>query len=187
MRAQQIGLVGKMGAGKSEAAKYLTDRYGFMEFAFADPIKSICGSLFPGIVSAGKPRWLYQKVGQFMRTIDPDVWINETMTTIATRESDNILISDVRQQNEWRALFMRGYTIIKVDADEEIRRQRCVGRGDLFREEDLHHETETTVDTIPYHFLVTNNSSRADLRRQLDEIIGGVGIGGSGEGRQTGT
>jgi dephospho-CoA kinase len=182
----RIALVGKMGSGKSEAAKYLEVKYGFTPYAFADPIKAICRGLFPDICKKGKPRELYQKVGQFMREIDPLVWVKWTLRAIEGEQNNRILITDIRQENEYIALKEKGFVVIKIHADDDIRWRRCVERGDQFTEEDFNHETETAVDSIPFDYLVTNNTSLADMHGRLDEIMAKVGgLVGFDQNRQT--
>lgn len=41
-----VGLTGKAGAGKTTAADYLTDRYGFYQVSLADPIKELLNNRF---------------------------------------------------------------------------------------------------------------------------------------------
>lgn len=41
-----VGLTGKAGAGKTTAADYLTDRYGFYQVSLADPIKELLNRRF---------------------------------------------------------------------------------------------------------------------------------------------
>src|SRR5690606_36949048 len=39
--SMKVAFIGKMGSGKSTAAQYLVDRYGFVRLAFADPVKIV--------------------------------------------------------------------------------------------------------------------------------------------------
>lgn len=182
----RIALVGKMGAGKSLAAEYLVKRYNFNEMAFADPLKALCADLFPDLVGKQKPRKLYQTVGQFMREIDPNVWVNQLMKRITLMDpEDNILVTDIRQINEYIALKREGFHVIRVHADDDIRWKRCVERGDDFTEEEFNHETETAINSIPFDFLLTNNTSQEDLFSKLDKVMKWVGVDGSSQDRQT--
>ena len=41
-----IGLLGKKRVGKDTVAEYLIEKYNFIRYAFADPIKEIAGIMF---------------------------------------------------------------------------------------------------------------------------------------------
>ena len=41
-----IGLLGKKRSGKDTSGNYLIEKYNFVKYAFADPVKEICRILF---------------------------------------------------------------------------------------------------------------------------------------------
>ena len=43
---QIIGFLGKKRCGKDTSGDYLIEKYGFVKYAFADPVKQICKILF---------------------------------------------------------------------------------------------------------------------------------------------
>ena len=166
----KIALVGKMRSGKDTVAKFFIDNEDANQIAFGDEIKKIARRYFPEIVAKGKPRKLYQVIGQEMRKIDPDVWVkalDRTLTNLMGYGETNFVISDVRQMNEYHYLKEMGFTVIKVEADDELRKERIYQSGDLFEPEQFYHETETTVEDIPCDYLVTNNTTLADLYDQI--------------------
>ncbi|PFB17040.1 hypothetical protein CN399_08775 [Bacillus cereus] len=166
----KIALVGKMRSGKDTVAKFFIDNEDANQIAFGDEIKKIARRYFPEIVAKGKPRKLYQVLGQEMRKIDPDVWVkalDRTLTNLMGYGETSFVISDVRQLNEYHYLKEMGFTVIKVEADDELRKERIYQSGDLFEPEHFYHETETTVDDIPCDYLVTNNTTLADLYDQI--------------------
>jgi dephospho-CoA kinase len=79
--------------------------------------------------------------------------------------------TDVRQPNEVNALREKGFVIIKVEADEEIRLERARVKDDYFTLEDLNHETETAVDTLDVDFTLFNNLGFEDLYQTVDFIV----------------
>lgn len=166
----KIALVGKMRSGKDTVAKFFIDNEDANQIAFGDEIKRLARRLFPHIVAKGKPRKLYQALGQEMRKIDPDVWVkalDRTLINSMEMGETNFVISDVRQFNEYEYLKEMGFTVIKVEADDELRKERIIQSGDLFESEDFYHETETTVEDIPYDYLITNNTTLAELYDQI--------------------
>ncbi|MDA2738422.1 AAA family ATPase [Bacillus cereus group sp. Bc015] len=166
----KIAIVGKMRSGKDTVAKFFIDNEDANQIAFGDEIKRIARMYFPHIVAKGKPRKLYQTLGQELRKIDPDVWVkalDRTLINSMEYGETNFVISDVRQMNEYHYLKEMGFTVIKVEADDEIRKERIIKSGDVFEPEDFYHETELAVNTIPYDYLITNNTTLAELYDQI--------------------
>ena len=69
----KIGLIGKMCSGKTHVSNILSRHCALKKFAFADKVKDIAKDLFN---MKQKNRKLLQEIGQSMRDIDPNVWIN---------------------------------------------------------------------------------------------------------------
>jgi dephospho-CoA kinase len=175
----KIGITGKMRSGKDTLAKYFIDNDEANQIAFGDGIKRVARAYFPQIVAKGKPRKLYQDIGQQFRQIDPDVWVKDldrTMVNLMDLGETNFVISDVRQMNEYHYLKQMGFTIIKVEAEDEIRKERILRAGDVLNPEDFYHETEVAVDQIPYDYLISNNTTMQDFLDQIyyvyDELKG---------------
>jgi len=164
----KIAVVGKMRSGKDTLAEYFLENDNAAKLAFGDEIKRVASFYFPEIVRRGKPRKLYQMIGQMFREFDPNIWI-KFLDARLIRLKDfgldrNVVVSDVRQMNEYEYLKSRGFIVIKVHADDALRRERIIKAGDVVNEEDFNHETETIVDSIPCDFLIENNGT-------LDEFI----------------
>jgi dephospho-CoA kinase len=169
----KIAVVGKMRSGKDTLARFFEENDDAYKMAFGDGIKRVCALLFPVQVAQGKPRELYQEVGQYFRTIDPLVWIkylDNNMEIHKLYGQENFVISDVRQMNEYEYLKAEGFTIIKVEAEDEIRKKRIIASGDQFEEKHFYHETELTVDTLPYDYLVTNNDTYDSFLDQIKYV-----------------
>lgn len=169
----KIGLTGKMRSGKDTVGDFLKKEYGFKTFAFAEGIKFVCGSLGLEPDDNGKPRALYQGVGQDLRKYDPNVWVEYTLRKINKHctDRDNIVITDVRQPNEVEALQAAGFTIVRIHADDSLRIQRMEAAGDNYCMDDLNHETELAVDTLDTDFTINNNGTIKQLQSLLFSII----------------
>jgi dephospho-CoA kinase len=166
----KIAITGKMRSGKDTLAKYFIDNDESNQIAFGDGIKRVARNYFPDIVAKGKPRKLYQDIGQQFRQIDPDVWVKDldrTMVNLMELGETNFVVTDVRQMNEYLYLKKQGFTVIKVETEDEIRKERIKAKGDTFNVEDFYHETEVAVDSIPYDYLVTNNTKLMDFYDQI--------------------
>ena len=128
-----IGLTGLIGAGKTTVAQVLEDE-GYEHLAFADGLKEVVAltyglplELLMGdtpasrewretkIINIGKtPRQILQETGNYMRAVDPDVWVRmlaRKMNLMIVEESlEKFVISDIRFPNEFQFVKSRnGY------------------------------------------------------------------------------
>ncbi len=141
-----IGLAGHAGAGKDTAAAYLVQRFGFVQAAFADPIRSMALLLLeeagidhrwltdrahkelriPGLgVSA---RALMQTIGtEVGRHLHPSIWTRHMALRLGLAGAglpntypvhDRIVISDVRFQNEAHWVHLVGGKVIRLHRNQ---------------------------------------------------------------------
>src|SRR5690606_40498284 len=98
----KIALTGKLRAGKSAVASYLSADYGFEEVAFGSALKYYADKIFaysdvsaykPEVItkygvawSKRKPRRLYQDFGQKLRELDPHIWISHAEAVVQIYE-----------------------------------------------------------------------------------------------------
>jgi hypothetical protein len=115
-----------------------------------------------------------------MREIESDIWIRhaerKVRGTIDFRvntgaEKIGVVITDLRQPNEYEWARTEGYTIIRVTAPDEVRIGRAIGAGDDFSVHDLAHSTELEIDNFDVDYEVVNDGTVADLQTKIDEII----------------
>lgn len=169
-----IGIAGKMRTGKDTIARLMAkDRRGsFQRGAYADELKKQVDRKY-GKHEGGKRRALLQHEGQEERKHDALVWIKRLQPKIdfLRLTGHNVVITDVRQQNEIDSLREQGAYIIRVNVDDEIRKQRIIDAGDEFKEEDFYHETETAIDTFEVDYEIHNNDGLIQLVQQLDAIL----------------
>lgn len=186
----RIALTGKLRSGKSTVAWHLIGNYDFERVSFGTALKSYADEIFDHLtetitqpcpfggeytVGKRKPRWLYQKFGQLMREIDPDVWIKHAEDTVKMyeryRDTRGIVIDDLRQPNEYEWCRDNGYIIIRINADDGVRVERASVLRDDFDVDNLNHETEQYVDTFDVDYEIYNNGSLGELKAQVDEIM----------------
>lgn len=138
--------------------------------AFGDKLKEELFKVFPDLPSKPKPRIAYEKFGQTCREIDPLVWIKKLEHTIYICEEDldieNFIVTDCRQVNEGIWLQEQGYKLIRVNAPEEIRKERCGDEHFL-----AVGESEKEIDMIDVHYHIYNDGSLDDLLRQVKLIL----------------
>jgi hypothetical protein len=182
----KLALTGKARSGKSELAWYAHFIYGFKEFDFSAVLKGEFHRLFPHIPRDPKPRAYYQKFGQWLREIDPDIWVKMTMGKVheycfedslnKVNHKPKVLVNGVRQPDEYQRLKDEGFTIIRVNASDDLRIGRAHNAGDVFTEVDFEHETESHIDTFEVDYEINNVSSIGEMYDQFDEVMLELGV-----------
>lgn len=186
----KIALFGKIRSGKDTVGKILIDEYGFNRFAFGDGIGKIIKEYFPEAWAGGKPRKHYQYIGQQLRVLNEDIWINNLLRNVeradliqnglhisGRKKSFNVVVTDGRQLNEAKRLKEEGYLIVKVTTPDEIRIERMKALGDVFSPEDLQHETELQVDLIKPDVEIINDGTLMGLKYVVNRIVSEYGMG----------
>ncbi len=166
-----IAIVGQMYAGKTTLAEALFRVGGHNRVLMAGPLKAIARLAFDpaGGIDKGKMykttyglksgRQILQEVGQSMKEVDRDFWLNcffnDIENTMMQEDEDvNFVVDDVRFLFEANALRERKWYVIKVETPEEVRLAR--GREALGRDitpEELGHESEVEVGLIIPNFI----------------------------------
>ena len=172
----KIAVAGEIRSGKDSFSDYMLNKLERpSKLYFAEGIEKIIREFFPEAFEGNnKPREYYQEIGQFMRKLNPMVWVNHTSRKyeeLILQGTDNFVLTDLRQLNEYNWLKSRGFTIVKVEAEPEIRIERMKQAGDKFNMQSLLHPVEQQIQTLPYDYLVTNNTTLEDLYKQADFIL----------------
>ncbi|RCL15126.1 hypothetical protein [Bacillus cereus] len=179
--AKKIAITGKARSGKTELSHYAWMLYGFKEFDFSAVLKDEFHRLFLNIPRDPKPRAYYQKFGQWLREIDPDIWVRMTILKVheycfedalnKVNHKPKVLVSGVRQPNEYQRLKDEGFVIIRVNASDGLRINRAHSAGDVFTEADMAHDTESHIDTFEVDYEINNNGELIQLYGQFDKIM----------------
>lgn len=183
----RIALTGKMRSGKDSLAFSILQnliKVGFYPstFTFGEGLKYYSKQLFPEeFKEESKPRELFQWFGQTMRQRNENIWINHTakrinknneISELAGNKYTLNIITDLRQENEYKWCKENGFAIIKVECDDRIRIERMHGLKDDFAPTDLAHETETFIDSIEADYTVdTTHLKPEELDRVASEVI----------------
>lgn len=188
----KIAFTGPMGAGKTSAAiattGILADLYGgdgtiAYVIAFANPLKQ-CSLAFH---QREKNRIFLQRLGDLARReLGDDVFerifeenVNSLITNKVPELHQNhiaIMADDLRFLGEYELVRRLGFTVIKIDAEEEIRKQRI---GDTFT--NIRHRSEVEMEQFDPDFVIYNNINEPQLisfEANLKEILINSGIFG---------
>ena len=118
----KIAVTGKMCSGKTTLCNYLCEiEPRFQIFSFGKKVKDVASDLFqmnPKI----KDRTLLTSIGQKMREINKDVWVNYVVQQC--KDVEYCLVDDLRYQNEYEALVKNGFKIIQLNISDELQEYR---------------------------------------------------------------
>ena len=119
----RIAICGKICSGKSYISTYLEQNYNFKKYSFGDAVKKYCKEIF-GMVN--KDRKLLQLFSKKMKEINNDVWINIIDQQMNLDINNNIIIDDLRFNNEYEYLKKKKFIFIKLNIDDELQKERII-------------------------------------------------------------
>jgi hypothetical protein len=181
-----IGLCGLAGSGKTTIAKYLVEKYGFVELSFATCLKDVVAHIFDwdrelieGNTSESRqwretidnwwsirlgipnltPRFVMQYIGtDIMRNhFHPDIWISHVERKI--QPNINYVITDCRFYNEIKMLHRYNAYIIKV--------LKSNIKYDIHSSEDLAHIIDDTI----FNNYIKNDGTIKELYLEIDKLL----------------
>lgn len=192
MSYPNVAFIGKAGAGKDTAAALLIEHLDYRRVAFADKLKDTAAELWGE--EARTDRDKLQRLGQAVREIDEDTWVNLALSSLTegrvldaapgspVRIADNkpmltlphpSAITDCRYRNEAWALKGEGFVVIRVTCDRNERINRLRANGKLGPSGWEDHISETDLDDWPEDYTLNNDArtTKADLLDQLVSIL----------------
>ena len=165
----RIGLVGKMGSGKTTATDYLRTRYECAELAFATPIREFARYIY-GETWHTEGRRLMQFLAR-SREIDPDIFVKPLQREVMAWPDRHVVVSDIRFENEVNALHWLGFKVFRLEVSDPIRMARLKNRdGRLPSFETLNHFTETSLDHIVLP-VINANPGVPEFYREIDRAV----------------
>ena len=173
-KTPNIGLIGKLGSGKTTAAKHIATEYCYKRYSLAAPMREIVRIVYPHM-DKKDPRYrqLMQKLGtDWFRSYDEDVWVNVLLFRTSL-ETHPVVVDDVRFVNEARTLLEKGWLLIYIDTSDEVRKQRCVERDGHWVESVLYHPSETQVEEAAQYaqYSIDGDLELDEFLEELDEIV----------------
>ncbi|KZR57922.1 hypothetical protein [Pseudobacillus badius] len=156
-----VTISGLARSGKDTLATAIISRVPeFNQTALGNPIKAIRNILFGNTL--GKDREALIMIGQGLREKDPNIWIKTwlrlAIDSFAHRSDTRLVVSDVRQPNEFSFFKSLGALTVRIDSNEEKRREFLVksdGKGAL-NEKLLKDETESHAHTFKADLIIFN-------------------------------
>lgn len=180
-----IGLCGRKGCGKSSVADSMERVSGFKSYNFASPIRKALSAM--GIpeealndpklkerptsyVFGNKtPRQLMQLLGtEFGRDlVSKSIWVDHLIERIRKDGTKNIVVDDVRFDNEVEALKLEGAHIVEVRRHDSFYRRDDVHISEHGVSDDL---IDTTFDNISCY--------QTDLDRSVESLVNSLAVRG---------
>ena len=188
----KIAFTGKMGAGKTSASLLalglLADKYGQEDavgfvIKFANPLHA-CAIAFH---RKEKPRVFLQRLGDLARReFGDDIFeqifksnVDGLINIKAPEIKQNhilIMTDDLRFLGEYHLVKELGFTVIRIDSDEEQRKQWL---GNAYM--NVRHRSEMEMEQFEPDFVITNNildPHMADVENQLRVLFQQHGLMG---------
>jgi hypothetical protein len=185
-RLDRIAFFGPMASGKTWCADYLVKEHGYIKISFAGKLKEIAADLFGVHGKDGADRLVLQQLGQKMREIRENVWIDyilkglDNSYTYSYDENDQIkcrpmrfVLDDLRYVNEADALRKAGFTLIIASAPDSIREQRLAMLYPNIDPASYYHDSEQEWKRIDPDATVYSVGPRAisDIEKFLAEKV----------------
>jgi hypothetical protein len=182
-----IGIIGKKQSGKDTIASHLIEEYGFVRYAFADPIKKACQVIFgftdeqcwgdqKEVVDTYwniTPRKVFQifgtelfqyelpKYAPELADIGRGFWVycfaRWYEQQLIKNPDVKVVITDVRFPFEADMITRLGGTIAKITRPNQ-------SNNDM-------HASEVEMDALQYSYHIENDSTIGDLQRKVDELF----------------
>lgn len=167
-----------MASGKTTLANTLCENLNFEKHSLAKAVKDFANFLFD-IPEGHKDRIAYQKVGDGGRKIlFPNLWIDTLLNQVEDSGGDNVVVDDVRYQNEVNNLKDDGWILVKIDIDDELqldRLKRTYPDHWKTHAKARKHASEAEVDTIPdsdFHLIIKAQDTQEVNEQFLQFVMG---------------
>lgn len=177
MSKKLIGLAGKAGAGKDTVADYLWEKEGVIKIAFADALRAAACSIF-GLGQCNftdrelketeveywgmTPRRMLQLLGTEATkpVFGSDIWLKRWFLSYsAVRDTDHVVVPDVRFDVEAEALRRLGGTIIHI-----VRPWTALSGAAA------QHASEAGIELRDGDMYLSNSGSVEELHHKVDQI-----------------
>lgn len=173
-----IGIHGKARSGKTTAANYLIEHYGFMRMSFGDALKEAANLIFnipiTELYSDQKTaftRDVLQKLGtDCCRTLDPDVWVKSIGRRLNElykhKPNAKIVIDDIRFPNEFELLKEHWSNAVVVKIKRNI--------DELSTNTQKMHLSETALDGVSenmFSAVYENTGTLNELHWFIDAVV----------------
>lgn len=178
LKSPILSISGKARSGKDTLATRVSGTLHYNITALGDPIKKIHKIVYGN--SDKKDREGLIIIGQGMREKDPHIWIKiwlrSVIKMLLNGDERGLIITDVRQPNEFSFFKSVGALTVRIDSNEEKRKEIIakIDGEEALKDELLNDETESHVATFKTDLLIYNeydSSFNDEIMRVVDELL----------------
>ena len=179
---RDIAIVGGFGAGKTTLSDALVEA-GYTRVSFAALLKEMAARAYGGPIekglgyyvtdlSTGKDREItgrrvLQELGQAVKAMDRDFWVNALLNDIADGKygSGPFVTDDCRFPYEAKALHAEGFIVVKLEVPLAVRIERYNDSYGVYpTEAETHHESEIELEDIEVDYTLNGENPRRYIR-----------------------
>ena len=176
-----LGLVSKLGAGKTTICKYLEEKHGAETFGFSKPLRDVLDRFY-----LPQTRENMQKVSQGLReSLGQEVLARVLSKDAETSLAPIVCVDGVRRPKDLEFLKeLPGFYLINVEAEPRLRYERITNRGqnpgesageltfEQFQKNES-AEAESLIEAVAKEakFKINNNGTKEDLYKQIEKIL----------------
>ncbi len=164
----KVAFCGSMGSGKTYASNLLQIKTNARLMSIAQPIKDIVASMNLKSPNRGE----HIMVGTVGRSLDNRVWIDQ----LIDRAKGDVIVDDVRFENEAKILKENNFTIIYLDVPWYVRFQRVMERSDDLRDHiqyfgDASESAPERIDKSYFDYIC---KTEADVETVINKIANNI-------------
>ncbi|MCX6694892.1 MAG: AAA family ATPase, partial [Candidatus Altiarchaeota archaeon] len=178
-----IGLIGRIGSGKTAVADHIVGRHGARYLRFSDVLRDILHR-----VHQPNTRENLQNLGLALRKTFGDGVLADIMEKdVMISESRIIVVDGIRYDDEFDMVKRIGGKVVYVTAPEKVRYERTLvrgtrGEGDISLEQfkaSGSRETERQIDSLGARadYRIDNDGSLEELERKTDVVVESLTVG----------
>ena len=147
----KVALCGKMASGKTTMAKKIVESF-LNELIHVFFREMFFGNYLFDIPKGHKDRIAYQKVGEGGRNfLYPEIWIDVLLKSVESSGLQNIVVDDVRYENEIKRFKEAGWKIVKINIEDnhQVERLQKTYPDDWeTHAKSRNHPSESEIDTV---------------------------------------
>lgn len=166
-KSHRIAFCGSMGSGKTYASNHIVSQLAHCKkVSVAKPIKDIVARFNKS------DRASHIMVGMVGRSLDEDVWVKDLNKRLE-RLSGNIVVDDIRYENEAKMLKEQGFTIVYLNTPWHVRFKRIRERSDDYLEHVQHFNdpSEVACESIDKSYFDYVWSTPSDVDNGIAKIL----------------
>ena len=111
------------------------------------------------------------ELGTWARMQDKDIWVRSLIQYVSNHPTENMVVTDVRLENEFVSLLQRGFIPIFLHADDNIRRERRKERDGVDELPDGKSEEEIDFLGTQCEFQIDNSFNETYLKIKIPLIV----------------